>query len=100
MAPVPAGVGGSDFGDMTSDHCISRSVRDSALFLSITEDRSSGTPFGFVREPIARKLRIAAWTRTVLGTEPEPPVRRAHAEAIALLTALGTWDRADRATSL
>ncbi|WP_375768830.1 amidase family protein [Archangium gephyra] len=86
---VPAGFGGSDFGDMTSDHCISRSVRDSALFLSLTEDRSGGAPVGFVREPLARKLRIAAWTRTPQGTEPEPAVRRAYDEALALLTGLG-----------
>jgi amidase len=86
---VPASFGSSDFGDMTSDHCISRSVRDSALFLSITEDRSSGAPVGFVREPLTRKLRIAAWTRTVMGTEPEPRVRRAYDEAVALLTGLG-----------
>ncbi|WP_257463105.1 amidase family protein [Archangium lipolyticum] len=86
---VPASFGRSDFGDMTSEHCISRSVRDSALFLSITEDRSSGTPVGFVREPIARKLRIATWTRTMMGEEPEPAVRRAYDEAVALLTGLG-----------
>jgi amidase len=86
---VPASFARSDFGDMTSDHCISRSVRDSALFLSLTEDRSSGTPVGFVRDPIARKLRIATWTRTILGAEPEPPVRRAYDEAVALLTELG-----------
>ncbi|HZI04393.1 MAG TPA: amidase family protein [Archangium sp.] len=86
---VPASFGSSDFGDMTSDHCISRSVRDSALFLSITEDRSNGTPAGFVREPLTRKLRIAAWTRTAMGTEPEPQVRRAYEESLALLTGLG-----------
>ncbi|WNG44221.1 amidase [Archangium minus] len=86
---VPASFVSSDFGDMTSEHCISRSVRDSALFLSLTEDRSSGSPVGFVRAPIARKLRIATWTRTVMGTEPEPSVRRAYDEAVALLTELG-----------
>lgn len=86
---VPASFGSSDFGDMTSDHCISRSVRDSALFLSITEDRSGGAPVGFVREPLTRGLRIAAWTRTVMGTEPDPKVRRAYDEAVALLTGLG-----------
>jgi amidase len=86
---VPASFGTSDFGDMTSDHCISRSVRDSALFLSVTEDRSGATPVGFVREPIARPLRIAAWTRTTMGDEPEPTVRRAYDEAVALLTGLG-----------
>jgi amidase len=42
-----------------------------------------------VREPIARKLRIATWTRTVMGEEPEPRVRRAYDEAVALLTGLG-----------
>ncbi|MFP2925704.1 amidase [Pyxidicoccus sp. 3LG] len=86
---VPASFSSSDFGDMTSDHCISRSVRDSALFLSVTEDRSGGTPVGFVREPVARKLRIATWTRTMMGAEPELPARRAHDEAVALLVELG-----------
>ncbi|MCP3145370.1 amidase, partial [Pyxidicoccus xibeiensis] len=79
----------SDFGDMTSDHCISRSVRDSALFLAVTEDPTAARPVGFVREPIRRKLRIATWTRTMMGEEPEPSVRRAHDEAVALLTELG-----------
>jgi amidase len=87
---VPAGPITSDFGDMTSEHCITRSVRDSALFLSITEERSLGSaPIGFVREPIARKLRIATWTRTMWGAEPEPAVRRAYEEAVALLVELG-----------
>jgi amidase len=86
---VPASFASSDFGDMTSDHCISRSVRDSALFLSITEDRSSMEPVGFVREPIARRLRIATWTRTAMGLEPDPAVRRAYDDAVGLLTELG-----------
>lgn len=86
---VPASVASSDFGDMTSDHCISRSVRDSALFLAVTEDRSAARPVGFVREPLRRGLRVATWTRTMMGGEPEPAVRRAHDETVKLLTALG-----------
>lgn len=86
---VPASLGRSDFGDMTSEHCISRSVRDSALFLSLTEDRSQAPAVGFVREPLKRKLRIAAWTRTVMGGEPEPAVRRAWEDTVSLLTGLG-----------
>ena len=86
---VPASLASSNFGDITSDHCISRSVRDSALFLSLTEDRSNGAPVGFVREPIARKLRIVTWTRTMMGEEPEPVVRRAYDESVALLRELG-----------
>lgn len=86
---VAASLASSDFGDMTSDHCVSRSVRDSALFLSITEDRSGGAPVGFIRDPIARPLRIATWTRTAQDAEPEPGVRRAHDEAVTLLAGLG-----------
>lgn len=73
------------FTALTSDHCISRSVRDSALFLSVTE----GGGVGFVREPITRRLRIATWTHTTMGEEPEPRVRRAYDEAVALLAELG-----------
>ena len=86
---LAASLASSDFGDLTSDHCISRSVRDSALFLSITEDRTSGTPAGFVRDPIARKLRVAAWTATILGAEPEAAVRRAFDPTCALLVEMG-----------
>jgi len=80
----------SDFGDLTSDHCISRSVRDSALFLSVTEVREGGLPpVGYVRDPIARRLRIATWTQTAMGEEPELAVRRAYEEAVALCVSLG-----------
>lgn len=86
---LPASFATSDFLEMTSDHCITRSVRDSALFLSITEDPSAGEPVGFVREPLRRALRVATWTRTMLGGEAEPAVRRAHEDAVALLVELG-----------
>jgi amidase len=87
---VPANPGGSDFVDMVSDHCVSRSVRDSALFLSVTE--AHGGPFpviGYVREASSKRLRIAAFTRTARGDEPDPDVRRAFDEAVALCTGLG-----------
>lgn len=86
---VSANRSGSEFANMTSDHCLTRSVRDSALFLSLTEDRSGAETIGFVREPLTRRLRIAAWTTTIVGDEPEPAVLRAHEQAIALLEQLG-----------
>jgi amidase len=86
---VVANRSGSDFADMTSEHCISRSVRDSAFLLSLTEEASSGSGVGFVREPSARRLRIGAWSRTMSGGEPEPAVLLAHRAALALLTELG-----------
>jgi amidase len=86
---VSANRSGSEFAHMTSEHCLSRSVRDSALFLSLTEDRAFAEPIGFVREPVRRRLRVAAWTTTMTGAEPEPPVLRAHQQTVALLQALG-----------
>jgi amidase len=86
---VVANRSGSEFANMTSDHCLSRSVRDSALFLSLTEDRSVSTPVGFVREPSSRRLRIGAWTASMFGEEPEAAVLRAHEQAILLLRGLG-----------
>ncbi len=86
---VPASLP-SEFGALVSDHCVSRTVRDSALFLSVTENRDGPLPaVGYVREPLARRLRIATWTRTLLGEEPEPPVRRALDDAAALCASLG-----------
>jgi amidase len=87
---LPASPGGGDYSDLVLDHCVSRSVRDSALLLSLTEARGGPLPaMGYVQGPSRRRLRIASWTRTTLGTEPEPEVLRAHADAAALLTALG-----------
>jgi amidase len=86
---VPAAFASSDFLDMTSDHCISRSVRDSALFLSLTEDRTSREAIGFVQEPLSRKLKVAAYTRTIMAEEPEPAVRQAFDDALVILSSLG-----------
>jgi amidase len=86
---VVANKSGSDFADMTSEHCITRSVRDSALFLSLTEDHTLTDPVGYVREPLARSLKIGAWTQTLAGESPTPAVQRAHDDAVALLTSLG-----------
>lgn len=87
---VPTTAASSDFGDLVSEGCISRTVRDSARFLSIVEHRGGDLPpLGDVRGPSARRLRIAAWTQTLRGAEPEPAVRVAFEEAVALCRALG-----------
>ncbi len=79
----------SPFDDLTSEHVVSRSVRDSALVLSLVEDSSSFDPVGFVREPIGRSLRIATWTTTLTGGAPEPGVARALEDTVSLLSSLG-----------
>ncbi|HKO50534.1 MAG TPA: amidase family protein [Polyangiaceae bacterium] len=98
---VPANPGGSDFMALVSDHCITRSVRDSALFLSVTEAHGGPLPaIGYVREASSKRLRIATFTRTPQGGEPEPAVRRAFDEAVALCTRLGHEVRAIAAPAL
>lgn len=86
---LAAALASSDFLDMTSDHCISRSVRDSAHFLALTEDPTTNNPVGLVRRPIERKLKIASWTQTAMGVLPEPAVSKAHEDALQLLDSLG-----------
>jgi amidase len=87
---VPAAAIGSDFAALLSDGCISRSVRDTALFLSLVEDRSAAlAPLGHVREAASERLRIGVTSRSLLGTEPEPDVRRALEASAALCAELG-----------
>lgn len=86
---VTALVGRSDFGDMTSDGCVSRSVRDTARFLSLVEDDVTAYRMGFVAGPDKRRLRIGAWSQTFDGREPAPEIQRAHDATVALLAELG-----------
>jgi amidase len=78
--------------DIDVHHCVSRSVRDSALLLALTErtDGAAGLPpIGFVREPAKRRLRIALSTRSDLGEEPEPEVKATADAAARLCASLG-----------
>ncbi|HVY28891.1 MAG TPA: amidase family protein [Polyangiaceae bacterium] len=86
---VNANRSGSDFAEMTSEHCLSRSVRDSALFLSLTEDLTRPDVVGFVSQPSPKRLRIGAFTSTMNGDPPEPSVLSAHEASVKLLTELG-----------
>lgn len=88
---VDAG-GGAGAYDISVHHCVSRSVRDSALLLSLTERTGPKAPLrsvGFVQEPTKRRLRIAVSTRSALGAEPEPEVKAACASAARLCEDLG-----------
>lgn len=85
---VPSGLGGSDYADITSEGCVSRSVRDTARFLSRVEDTTLSS-VGFVAGPSQRRLRIGTWAQTFDGREPDPEVRRAHDATVALVAELG-----------
>ena len=78
------------FGRIVSDHCVSRTVRDSAAWLAITERRSGAMPaVGYVKEPLRERLRIGWYRRTAFEREPEPDVALALERTVALCGALG-----------
>jgi amidase len=75
--------------DIAVSHCVSRSVRDSALLLALTERTAPLPQVGFVKDPVRTRLRIAVSTRSALGEEPEPEVRDATLAAARLCASLG-----------
>jgi amidase len=81
--------GDTAFEDLVVEHCVTRSVRDSALFLSLIEDDGAGERIGFVREPLNRPLRVALLERAANGDEPAPAVLRVLRDSAELLEDLG-----------
>lgn len=77
--------------DISSEFCLSRSVRDTAAFLSVVEKREDSDlpPVGFVEGPSARRLRIALWTHSLRGAPPDPEVERGVRSAAGLCEELG-----------
>jgi amidase len=78
--------------DIGVNHCVSRSVRDSALWLSIAERRDAAAPHkpvGLVAGPDTRRLKIGLSFASLTGRAPDPEVREGVEEAAALLRRLG-----------
>jgi len=74
-------------GDIGVRHCVSRSVRDSAMLFAHTEVQD-GTgafaPTGFIKDPLKKRLKIAFHTRNYYGDEPDAEVKNALEETAAL----------------
>lgn len=78
--------------DIGVQHCVSRSVRDSAALFAGAEYRGSDAalpPVGHVTSPGQRRLRIAFATRSYTGAAPHPEVEVAAQRAAALCAELG-----------
>ncbi|MEQ8379015.1 amidase [Parvibaculum sp.] len=76
-------------GDIGVQHCVSRSVRDSAVLMDLTEMKRSDAvlaPVGRVEGPGKKRLRIAFNTENYYGTEPDTDVKAAT-ESVAQLCA-------------
>lgn len=72
--------------------CVSRSVRDTAAWLSVTEATGAGAafpPVGMVTGPSQRRLRIALTMDDALGNAPDPEVRSAIESVAQLCRSLG-----------
>lgn len=73
-------------------HCVSRSVRDSALLFSLSQNSSSTAPLpptDFVQGPNRRRLKIGLCTVNYLGDEPHPDVKAAIEKTARLCERLG-----------
>ncbi|MES2056364.1 MAG: amidase [Pseudomonadota bacterium] len=78
--------------DLTVEHCLSRSVRDSAGLFAATERPvpESGLPFvGLVTGPARRRLRVGYLSEGVAGQRPHADVADSLNAALGLLEQLG-----------
>jgi amidase len=89
---APAWPDAPGFASLVVEHCLSRSVRDSAQFLAATERAGPGAvypPVGLVAGPGAARLRIAVLAPTLTGRAPGEAVARELDRAAALCDNLG-----------
>lgn len=88
---VPATTMEHELGELVIDHCVSRSVRDSALLLAATERRDDivHAPMGRIDEPLRETLRIGVCRETVVGSAAPSDGDAALTRAVALCRDLG-----------
>ena len=80
----------ADMHGLLVDHCVSWSVRDSALLLALTERTDQADqPVGFVAEPVKTRLRIGVYKETLFGKLPSDAIRSALESTAALCRQLG-----------
>ncbi|ODT89868.1 amidase [Phenylobacterium sp. SCN 70-31] len=78
--------------DISVEHVVSRSVRDSATAFAATEDAGPGArfaPVGLVTRPLRRRLRVGLILDGGAGDAPDPEVRTATERAAKLMEGLG-----------
>ncbi len=89
---VPSMEATNSFADLCSEHCISKTVRDSAAFLSITEQKgpkAAFKPVGYCQPLEEKKLRIGVYTKALMGHEADNEVIEAIRKTINLCEDMG-----------
>jgi amidase len=78
--------------DVTVEHAVCRSVRDSATLFALTERTGTGAalePVGVVSAPSKRRLRVGVVLNSLSGNAPDSEVKAGVATTVALLETLG-----------
>jgi amidase len=76
--------------DISVNHAVTRSVRDSAALFAATERQDGALPpVGLVTTPLRRKLKVGLLYRSGNGKDPNPDVRAAVDSTARLLEDLG-----------
>jgi amidase len=78
--------------DLSVRHVLTRSVRDSAAMLALTEDsgpEAQHPPIGLVAAPLRRRLRVGLVMEGTDGNPPSAEVRAATENSARLLESLG-----------
>ena len=82
--------GTDDLEGLVVDHCVSWSVRDSALLLSLTEQPIAGLPpVGFVDGPTSERMTIGVYRTSLMGRFPSSAVDAAVESTVRLCRDLG-----------
>ncbi|MBW8812785.1 MAG: amidase [Caulobacterales bacterium] len=84
--------GETKISDLSVNHVLTRSVRDSAAMFAAIEDAGPGAqlpPVGLVTAPLTRKLRVGLLMEGGSGRAPAPEVRAATQDSARLLESLG-----------
>ncbi|HZF38766.1 MAG TPA: amidase family protein, partial [Blastocatellia bacterium] len=77
--------------NISSELCLSRSVRDTAAFLNVVEKKNNPNlpPMGFISGPSKKRLKVALLVETVQGKKPHPEVEKAIRASAQLCDKLG-----------
>jgi amidase len=83
--------GGGETLNISSNLCLSRSVRDTAAYLNAVEKKNNPNlpPVGFVAGPRKQRLKIGLAMNTLIGQKPHNEVERATNAAARLCEKLG-----------
>jgi len=77
---------------LIQDHCVSRSVRDSAQLFALSQDRSSSAafkPIEYITSPGKRRLKIGLSMANYFGEAPHADVKAAIEQTARLCESLG-----------